>query len=58
MKEESEVFDCFCKFKCMVEKQVGKRIKCLRFDRAGEYFSNEFSDFLCNQGIRTQFTCR
>ena len=41
----------------MVEKRAGTRIKFLRSD-GGEYFSNEFSDFLCNQGIRRQFTCR
>ena len=58
MKEKSKVFDCFHKFKCMVEKQAGTRIKCLSFDGGGEYFSNKFSDFLCNQGIRRQFTCR
>ena len=57
MKEKSEVFDCFREFKCMVENQVGNRTKCLRSD-GGEQFSNEFSDFLCNQGIRRQFTCR
>ena len=56
-ERKSEVFDCFRKFKCMVEKQAGTKIKCLR-SNGGEYFSNKFSDFLCNQGIRRQFTCR
>ena len=32
-------------------------IKCLRFDGGGEYFSNEFSRFLDEQGIKRQFTC-
>ena len=58
MKEKSDIFSCFCKFKWMVEKQSGTRIKCLRLDGGGEYFSNEFSDFLCREGIRRQFTCR
>ena len=33
-------------------------IKCLRSDGGGEYFSNEFSRFLDEQGIKRQFTCR
>ena len=42
----------------MVEKQVGNKIKCLRFDGGGEYFLNEFANFLCSQWIKRQFTCR
>ena len=48
MKENIEVFDCFRKVKCMVEKQSGTRIKCLRSDGGGEDFSKQISDFLCN----------
>ena len=33
-------------------------MQCLRADGGGEYFSNEFSDFLQKHGIRRQFTCR
>ena len=33
-------------------------IKCLRSDGGGEYFSNEFSRFLYEHGIKRQFTCR
>ncbi|MDM1625959.1 transposase family protein, partial [Escherichia coli] len=58
MKEKGEVCGHFQKFKAMVEKEKGMQIKCLRFDGGGEYFSNEFSDFLRDQGIKRQFTCR
>ena len=58
MKEKSEVFSHFLNFKAMVEKQTGFHIKCLRSDGGGEYFSNEFSDFLLKNGIRKNFTCR
>ena len=33
-------------------------IKCPRSDGGGEQFSNEFSRFLDEQGIKRQFTCR
>jgi len=52
MKENSEVFAHFQKFKAMVEKKKGMQIKCLRSDGGGEYFSNEFTDFLREQGIK------
>ena len=42
----------------MVEKKTRMQIKCLRSNGGGEYFSNEFSRFLDEQGIKRQFTCR
>jgi len=30
----------------MVENEKGMNIKCLRFDGGGEYFSNEFNEYL------------
>ena len=42
----------------MVEKQIELPINTLRLDGGGEYFSNEFSNFLQKHGIRRQFTCR
>jgi hypothetical protein len=35
----------------MVEKEKGVSIKCLRSDRGGEYFSNEFNEYLKEQNI-------
>ena len=58
MKAKSEVFQHFKHFKSLVEKETGMHIKCLRFDGGGEYFSNEFSRFLDEQGIKRKFTCR
>ena len=58
MREKSEVFTHFKSFKALVEKETGLHIKCLRSDGGGEYFSNEFSDFLQENGIKRQFTCR
>ncbi|KAL0374367.1 UNVERIFIED_CONTAM: Retrovirus-related Pol polyprotein from transposon TNT 1-94 [Sesamum radiatum] len=48
LKDKSEVFGKFKKFKAMVENQSGYRIKALRSDRGGEFTSNEFK-FFCEQ---------
>ncbi len=32
-------------------------IKCLRFDGGGEYFSNEFSEYLKEHGIQRKYSC-
>ena len=51
MKEKSEVFTHFQNFRVMVEKQTEKHVKCLRSDKGGEYFSNEFCGYLRKNGI-------
>jgi hypothetical protein len=57
MKHQGEMFQHFLKFKTMVEKEKGVNIKCLRFDGRGEYFSNEFSEYLKEQGIQKKYLC-
>jgi hypothetical protein len=37
----------FKTYKAEVENQLERKIKRLRSDRGGEYFSGDFSDFLC-----------
>ena len=39
LKYKSEVFENFCHFKALVEKQSGQHIKVLSTDRGGEYIS-------------------
>jgi len=58
MKEKREVFDHFKRFRAVAEKETGRQIKCLRSDGGGEYFSKEFIDYLLEQGIQRQQTCR
>ena len=58
LKQKSETFGIFKRFKAMVEKESGKRIKILRSDRGGEYKSNEFLEFCRINGIKRQFTTR
>jgi hypothetical protein len=57
MKHKGEVFQHFLNFKAMVEKEKGVSIKCLRSDGRGEYFSNEFSEYLKEHGIQRKYSC-
>ncbi len=41
----------------MVEKEKGVSIKCLRSDGGGEYFSNEFSEYLKEHEIQRKYSC-
>ena len=36
------------------EKETGKTLKCLRFDRGGEFTSNEFEWFCNDRSIKIQ----
>ena len=56
MKKKSEALDKFNEFKTKSEKQLGRHIKSLCFDRGGEYMSIEFISFLKEHGILSQFS--
>ena len=45
LKNKSETFNAFKVYKAEVENQLRKKIKVLRSDRGGEYFSSEFNSF-------------
>ncbi|XP_076956879.1 uncharacterized protein LOC143632192 [Bidens hawaiensis] len=51
LKEKSDAFDMFKKFKALVEKETEKIIKTLRTDRGGEFTSHEFGDFCEANGV-------
>ena len=51
MKEKSEVFVYFQNFRVLVEKSTNMQVKCIRSNGGGEYFSNEFYDYLQKHGI-------
>lgn len=57
MKEKSETLNKFIEFKEKVEKEIGRRIQCLRTDNGGEYTSDEFERYLQRQNIKRQLTC-
>ena len=58
MKYKSEVFSQFKKFRALVEKEKGMHIKVLRSNGGGEYFFDEFSEYLHNQRIQRKYSCK
>jgi transposase InsO family protein len=51
LKTKDEVLECFKTYKAEVENQLEKKIKRVRSNRGGEYFSNEFDLFCAENGI-------
>jgi transposase InsO family protein len=56
LEKKSEAFETFKKFKVMIEKTTGKKIRSLRLDRGGEYLSNQFKSYCENHEIRRFLT--
>ena len=56
LKEKSEAFNMFKKFKVLVENESGFYIKALRTDRGGEFTSKQFDDFCKSNGIQRFLT--
>ena len=56
LKEKSEAFATFKKFKALVEKQKGCSIKTIHSDWGGEHTSQEFEEYCKNEGIQKQLT--
>jgi hypothetical protein len=48
LKSKDEALHYFKSYKAEVENQLERKIKWLRSDRGGEYFSGNFSDFVWN----------
>ena len=56
LRHKFDVFQTFKKWKCLVENETGKKLKCLRSDNGGEYCSDEFEDYYFTNGIHRQKT--
>jgi len=56
LKEKSEAFQKIKTVKIVVENEIGKKLKCLRYDNGGEFTSKEFNLFCENYGIKRQFS--
>ena len=54
MKNKSNVFETFKKWKAMVETEIGLKVKCLRSDNGGEYIDGGFNEYCAAQGIRME----
>ena len=51
LKKKSKVFDRFKEFKALVENQIEKKIKVLRTDNGGEFYSKKFEELYKKCGI-------
>ena len=58
MKNKSDTFSCFKRFKAYAENLTGKKIKRVREDKGGEYMSNDFQNFMDACGIVREHTVR
>ena len=56
IRQKSDVFDTFKKWKSLAENEIGKRLKCLRSDNGGEYCSKEFDSYCSHNGIHMEKT--
>lgn len=56
IKEKSEAFTHFKKFKALVENEIGKPLKVFRSDRGGEFTSLEFNSFCEQNGVKCNLT--
>lgn len=56
MKEKSDVFSIFKKFRILAETQSGCKLKMLRSDRGKEYIAVEFDKFCEDEGVDRQLT--
>lgn len=56
LKDKSEAFGNFKAFRALVEKESGRRIKCLRTDQGGEFTSGEFNKYCEENGIKRQLS--
>lgn len=52
LKNKSDVFVTFKRWKAEVENQTSLKLKCLKSDNGGEYDSQEFKAFCSENGIR------
>ena len=55
LKTKDQVLETFKQFHALVERQTGKKLKCIRTDNGGEY-SGPFDDYCRQNGIRHQKT--
>lgn len=56
LKQKSDVFEAFQKFKASAENYTGKKIKALQSDNGREYCNREFDSYLEKSGIKRRLT--
>ena len=55
LKTKNQVLEKFKEFQVLVERQTGKKLKCIRTDNGGEY-CGPFDEYCKHQGIRHEKT--
>jgi len=50
LKQKSDVFKTFKRWKVLVEKQIEKKVKHLCTNNSMDFYSNEFEDFCRDEG--------
>ena len=56
LKNKSDVFETFKKWKAMVETKTSLKVKCLRSNNGGEYIDEGFNEYYAAHGIRMEKT--
>ena len=56
LKNKSDVFETFKKWKAMVEIETGRKVKCLKSGNGGEYIDGRFSEYCVARGIKMDKT--
>jgi transposase InsO family protein len=57
LKTKDQVLDVFKHFQAKVERETGKKLKCVRSDNSGEYLG-PFDEYCRSQGIKHQKTVK
>ena len=56
LKKKSDKFATFKQYKVWAEQQLNTTLKCRRFDRGGEFLSNEQKTYMIENRIETQMS--
>ena len=56
LKNKSDVFETFKKWKAMVETKTDLKVKCLRSDNEGKYIDGGFNEYCVIHGIMMEKT--
>ncbi|KAK3039795.1 hypothetical protein RJ639_027108 [Escallonia herrerae] len=52
IRQKSDVYHTFKKWKTLVENETGNKVKCLKSDNGGEYSDGGFQEYCSNNDIR------
>jgi transposase InsO family protein len=56
LRNKSDVFKATVEYLKLVEKQLGKSVKCLQSDNGTEYTNKELDEYLKQKGISRRLT--